>query len=256
MRTIAIINQKGGVGKTTTSMNLAHALVLRGKKVTMLDLDPQANLTASLGVTDRNVIGMDKVLLENTQFSEVTIQVRKRLQLVPAGYGLGQMEYQNADQDSNPPTSLRNVLQGDSLNGVFSDQDFVLVDCPPSSGALVINAIHAASELVIPVSADYMALHGLSHLMGTLQSFESSMDHKVKYWIAVTRFQNRRLAAEVREKLIEYFSGKVLATPIREVAAIAESPSIGKTAFEYKGFNYGAQDYFDLARDLLEGRTI
>lgn len=250
MLTIAVINQKGGVGKTTTTVNLAHALALLKHKVTVIDLDPQSHLTACLGVYEPHLKGIDLALLATPQYAlqDAVIAVRKNLQLVPAGARLGEVE-------SNP-TMTRDRLQT-VLTGQFEDQMCVLIDCPPSSGLLVVNALLTADTAIIPVVGDYLALHGLSYLMSTFKNFETALDKKIPFWVILTRYQSRRrLSQQVRDSLLQYFPGRILATPIRESVALAESPSFGKTIFEYKPTSAGAKDYRSLAQDLLKRRTL
>ena len=250
MHMIAVMNQKGGVGKTTTTLNLAHALALAGKSVTVIDMDPQAHLTASFGAEMKMQAGIDEVLLGESKLSEVRINVRDNLHLVPAGIRLGELE-QISTGGAERGWLLKNAVN--RMRG----QDYVLIDCPPSSGMLTMNAMLAAKEMLIPVSGDYLALHGLSRLLGILKHIETRLTHATKKWMVVTRFHNRRkLANEVRDKLNEYFPGQVLSTPIRETVALAESPSFGQTIFEYQKSSNGAKDYLGLADDLLKGRTF
>lgn len=251
MRTVAVINQKGGVGKTTTTVNLAHALVLSGKRVTVIDLDPQGHLSASLGVNGRDVAGMDRILLEGVALSELALEVRERLRLVPAGTDLGRME-RLTDGHAERGNRLREAMQANS-----NDEDFVLIDCPPASGQLIFTALSVANEILVPVIGDYLSLRGMSYLIGTIRKFESGCRRRLMPWIVVTRFhKRRRLPHEVIEKLLEYFPGRVLTTPIRETAALAECPSFGQTIFEYNNRSNGADDYRSLAADFLHGRTM
>ena len=139
----------------------------------------------------------------------------------------------------------------------MDDQDFVFIDCPPASGFLVISALFAVEEVLIPVASEYLSLHGVSHLMGTLNMFEESLGKTFKQWVVITRFhQRRKLAQDVYQTLVEYFPEKVLATPIRETSALSESPSFGQTVFEYRGNSHGSEDYFSLCSDLLKERTL
>ncbi len=249
MQIIAVINQKGGVGKTTSALNLAHALALSKYKVTLIDLDPQGHLSACLGVHDPKIKGIDTALLDQQSLQENILSIRNNLQLVTAGPHLGEVEHAANDI---PRDRLHKVLTGQ-----FQDQTCIIIDCPPSSGVLVVNALVAAQTALIPVASDYLALHGLSYLIGTFKNFESSLHKKIPYWIVVTRYQNRRkLSQDVQSKLKQYFPGRILATPIRESVALAESPSFGKTIFEYKPSSVGARDYRSLAKDLLNRRTL
>jgi chromosome partitioning protein len=251
MRLIAVINQKGGVGKTTTTVNLAHALALSGKSVTLMDLDPQGHLAASFGHYDRDSLGVDDILMGNQSVAECLVSVREKIDLVPAGCELGQVERLLNG------SARKGMRLSESLNGQLQNRDIVLLDCPPASDFLVVNALACAQEVLIPVAGDYMSLQGLSYLMGTFKNMEKMMKRKIKRWIVLTRYhKRRRLPDEIMAKLQEYFPGQVLATRVREAAALAECPSFGKTIFEYRKRSNGANDYRELADDLIYKRTI
>ncbi len=251
MQMMAVVNQKGGVGKTTTTVNLAHALVLAGKKVTVIDIDPQGHLAVSLGVNDTPLPGMDEVLLSDADINDYWMEVRDGLHLVPAGPRLGDVELLAQGG------AARGFKLREALNGYFDDQDFVLLDCPPASGLLVVNALVASDEILVPVSGDYLGLRGLVYLVNTCKRLEGLLKRGIARSIVLTRYhQRRRLAREVRAKLKNYFPGEVFATPIREVSALAECTSHGKTIFEYRRRSNGALDYHALARDLMDGRMM
>lgn len=247
MRAIAVINQKGGVGKTTTTANLAHALALAGHKVTAIDLDPQGHLAAHLGAFKREQQGVDQIMLGAKKVNEVITDVRDGLKLIPAGSELNVLERGGGDKQS------QKRLQK-AVTTVGADQDFILIDCPPASGLLIDYALTVVDEIIVPVAGDYLALRGLSDLIATLRQFEEKHAHSFIQWIVVTRFHlRRRLSWEVRDKLVEYFPKGVLKTPIRETSVLAECPSFGKTAFEFKRGNNGAVDYGCLAMNFLRG---
>ena len=247
MRTIAVINQKGGVGKTTTTANLAHAFAIKGYSVTGVDLDPQGHLAAHWGCYRKDDDGVDQVLLGKKIIPQVAVAARDKLHLVPAGAELKEIE--RGEGGVVPVDTLK-----EALSSVANTQDFTFIDCPPASGLLIDYALSAADEIIIPVAADYLALRGLSDIMETIDKFEQQFEKKFGYWVVVTRFHARRkLSWEVRDKLLEHFPNNLLASSIREAAVLAECPSFGKTAFEYKGSNFGAYDYASLARDLLNG---
>ncbi len=248
-RIIAIINQKGGVGKTTTSVNLTHALARMGKKVTVIDFDPQSHLAVSLGVVSPNISGIDDVMLNRASLQQQLIQVRKNLNLVVAGPRLQEIE-QLTEGGAQRGDLLRKALL-ESL----TDQDFIFIDCPPSSGVLVVNALFAVDEILVPMTSDFLALQGLSHLMGTIKKFEKALQKPYRLSIVMSRYiATRRISAEVMASLQKYFPGKVLATAIRETALLAECPSFGKTIFEYRPGCRSARDFTELAKDFLEGR--
>ncbi len=246
LRILAILNHKGGVGKTTTCFNLASAYASKGFCVLAIDLDPQSHLTVSLGLQDPGLTGVDEIFLEHAAVQDFILTIRDNLDAIPAGYRLGEIERLSAEGRKQAQ-----VLQK-SLQSVQQDYDIILLDCPPTSGLLNFNALYTADEVKIPVSSDYLALHGLSQLLRTLKSAEKFMQKKLKFWIAITRFTTRkRLSNQVKDKLIKYFPQQLLATAIRESAPLAESPSFGKSIFEYSKRSNVARDYASLAEDIL-----
>lgn len=250
MSMIAIMNQKGGVGKTTTTLNLAHALAKKGKKVLAIDLDPQAHLTAGFGSIQKGQAGIADVLLDETTMKNVTLNVRDNLYLIPAGERLGEVEHV-------PMTGAqRGYLLKEALKKRRRGMDYVLIDCPPSSGLLGMNALLAVEEVLIPVSGDFFALQGMSRLINIFGHIEASLNKKLKKRVVLTRFhERRRLAREVRSKIINHFPKSVYKTAIRESVALAESPGFGQTIFEYQSGGNGAEDYRLLADDVLKERT-
>ena len=251
MSMIAVINQKGGVGKTTTTMNLSHALARADKKVLAIDLDPQSHLTAGFGMRHAGQTGIADVLLGDKSIFEVVIPARDNVDLIPAGERLGELEHLSSGG------AKRGWLLHEALAEIKSQYDYVYFDCPPSSGILGMNALLAADEVLIPVSGDFFALQGLSRLMGIFKHIENTLKRDIDKWVVLTRFQERRrLARDVREKIIGYFPKHVYQTPIRETVALAESPGFGKTIFEYQRNGHGAQDYMSLAKDVMQRSVI
>lgn len=251
MRVIAVMNQKGGVGKTTTTLNLAHALAKKGQRVLVMDLDPQAQLGLGFGYRG-NKHGVDKIFLEQASIDAMRVTVRDGIDMVPAGRALSDVEsLKNANQD-RLGWRIADAISKD--NEVY---DVILMDCPPSSGVLSMNALFSADEVIIPVSSDYLALHGVSRMLSIFIRLEEVLKKEFKKHFVMTRFQSRRnLSKEVFQKLQEYFPGQLLSTTVNECVALAESPSFGKTIFEYSASSRGAEDYRNLAEDLLLGRTI
>ncbi|MCU7883831.1 MAG: ParA family protein [Candidatus Thiodiazotropha sp. (ex Lucinoma annulata)] len=247
MRRIALINQKGGVGKTTITTNLGHALALAGHRVTVIDLDPQGQLASSYGIFRAPTKGIDQVLLNGADPCSVKLGIRDMLTLIPAGARLQEIEYLH-DGGASRARLLQQALQG-----MIDDQAFVLFDCPPSSGLLVANAIFAADEALIPVSGDHMSLNGLAKMLVTIKKFEPYLEKSIRQWIGLNRsFPRRKLAKEVEDKLRKHFPEQLLNTQIREAAVIAECPGIGRTIFEYKPGSQSAKEFQALASELLE----
>lgn len=251
VRVVAVLNQKGGVGKTTTSVNLSHALARMGKKVTVIDLDPQCHLAVALGVVSKQQTGIDQVMLGLATLDQQILPVRDNLNLIVAGPRLQEIE-QLIEGGSHRGDLLKNALaQG------LDDQDYVFLDCPPSSSILAANALFAAEELLVPMTSDFLALQGLSHLVGTIRKFEAALQKKYRLHLVMSRYiSTRRISKDVLNSMKKYFPGQVLATPIRETAALAECPSFGKTIFEYRAGWRSAQDFNALALDFLDGRVM
>lgn len=248
---IAIINQKGGVGKTTTTLNLSHALAQSNKKVLVIDFDPQAHLSSGYGVLRPEQAGIADVLLGDAELSDVIIETRENVSIIPAGSRLGELEHMTQGG------AKRGFLLKEALKDKVNEYDYILVDCPPSSGILGMNALLASEEVLVPVSGDFFALQGLSRLMGIFEHIEDTLKRKTKKWVVLTRFHERRkLAAEVKGKILSYFPDSVFQTSIRETVALAESPSFGQTIFEYKPKCNGASDYMELAADLMSNRML
>lgn len=250
VRIVAIVNQKGGVGKTTTTANLCHAIAESGSKVTAIDLDPQGHLSVSFGITEQRG-GIDEAMLKQKTICQQLISVRDNLQLITAGPKLKEIEHL---ADNSSP---RGVLLRDALHESLNDQDFIFIDCPPSSGLLVANALIAADEILIPMTSDFLALQGLSHLMGTIKKFEKALMKKYKTLLVMSRYSpNRRISRQVLNVLLMHFPEQILATVIRETALLAECPSFGRTILEYSPKSRSARDFRSLAHDFLDDKVM
>jgi len=250
VRSIAVINQKGGVGKTTSAVNLGHALALRGHRILLLDMDPQGHMAAALGIFRPPRHGMDDVLLDGASLADRMISTRELIELVPAGERLGEVERQEAITE-----------KGNLLKVAISRQqlpiDYIIVDCPPSAGLLVVNSILAVDDVLVPVAGDYLSLTGLARLMLTLRRLSDLREKPLKKWIFMSRYTpRRRLSREVQSKILEHFPGYLLASTIDESAVIAESAGAGRTIFEYKSTSRAADAFSQLCQDWLEQRTL
>lgn len=242
MRVVTVMNQKGGVGKTTTTLNLASALAGLGERILVIDFDPQGQAGLAFGANE-SMPGIAAVLLDGTPIAACGQQIRENIFLVCAGSRLEGLE--NASGGAERGYRLRNAIAD------WRNSDYAFVDCAPSAGVLGMNALLASTELLIPVAADYLALHGLARLAGVLKGIERHTRRVRPKRLLLTRFQTRRrLAQEVEQKLHQYFPTELLKTRIRESVALAESPSFGQSIFEYRPRSVGASDYRALAEEF------
>jgi chromosome partitioning protein len=258
MRRIAVLNQKGGVGKTTTTVNLAAALAAEGKKTLVLDLDPQAHATLHLGLLPgRSGPSLYEVLTQGMPLAQVRREVAPNLWI-----GGGHIDLAAADFELSG-TVGREVILRDALEAEDGDYDYILMDCPPSLGVLTLNALCAAREVVIPLQAHFLALHGLSKLLETIQlvSKRINRDLKVSGVVLCLYDSGTRLGGEVIDDLDKYFDGrrhatapwadaKVFRTRIRRNIRLAECPSFGQSIFQYAPTSRGAEDYASLAAEV------
>jgi chromosome partitioning protein len=262
MRRIAVINQKGGVGKTTTCANLGAALALSGRRVVLVDMDAQANLTMTLDVrTQPGSPSSYAVLTGASTFGEALRPTSTpNLQLVPADIDLSGAELELAAQMGREHV-LREAIdsweeQGRREQG-RAPADYVLFDCPPSLGLLSINALAAAGEVLIAIQTEFLALQGMSRLVEILQLLKKRLNPRLEIaGILPCLYDSRlKLAREVLAEIRKYFPGKVLPTSVRSNVKLAEAPSFGKTIFEYAPDSNGASDYLAVAREIARGES-
>lgn len=246
MRIIACVNQKGGVGKTTVCANLACALSEQGQRVLAIDLDPQGHLGQSFGYFQNRGPGIDAVFTGEQPFPGVINKLSDHLAFVASGPGLQKLE-------STPKGKGRGLLLKKAVRAQLSGQyDIIMLDCPPSSGFLVVNALALATELVIPVTPDYFGMSGLSMLLATVQNFERVLGQYQRKWFVVSRKQSRRLTRDVMRKLEHYFGDDLAPVHIAERAVLAECPSFGKPVVTYAPTSTSAEEFMALARHLLK----
>lgn len=246
MRIIAVLNQKGGVGKTSTAVNLGAALARQDQRVLLLDLDPQAHLTYSLGIMAHELPRtMGAALMRECPLDSVTMEVGG-LHVVPASVALAGTEVDLAGAEGRE-SRLRDALSRSR------DFDFVIIDCPPNLGMLTLNAMVAAGELLVPVQPEFLALQSLGKLMETVKAIRSGWNPNLALTgIVMTRYQRtKKLNREIRRKIGDYFGEALLETTIRDNISLAEAPSFGQDIFTYKPRSNGAADYRNLALELL-----
>jgi chromosome partitioning protein len=247
-RVIAIVNQKGGVGKSTTAVNLGASLALLGRRVLVVDIDPQGNTTTGVGV-DKRTVDRDvyNVLLQRAPVAEVARPTEvENLFIVPATLNLAGAEVELVS------TLQREGRLKAALASIVGDYDEILIDCPPSLGLLTINALTAANEVIIPVQAEYYALEGLSQLVAIVRRIKEGLNPELTIrGVLITMFDGRtKLATEVLEEVHRYFPDRVFQTQIPRNIRLSEAPSYGKPAILFDVKSRGAQAYLSLAREL------
>lgn len=258
-RVITVANQKGGVGKTTSTVNLAAALAMGGLRVLVIDLDPQGNASTALGVDHHSegVQGMFEVLVDDMPFSEVLVKVAgfDQLECAPATLDLAGAEIQLV------PMVAREHRLRRSLARLLADRekagqrfDYVLIDCPPSLGLLTLNALVAAQELLIPIQCEYYALEGVTQLLRTLGLVTEHLNENlVLSTVLLTMYDGRtRLAADVAANVRASFPAAVLSSAIPRSVRISEAPSYSQTVMTYDPLSPGAIAYLEAARELAE----
>ena len=249
-RIIALVNQKGGVGKSTTAVNLGAALAVTGQRVLVVDSDPQGNTTTGFGI-DKSRLQRDvyDVLMHQATTDDVVVDTElDELKLIPATINLAGCEIELVSALSRE-TRLRQAIVP-----IASQYDFVLIDCPPSLGLLTINALTAAEEIIIPVQAEYYALEGLSQLTAVVRRVREALNPTLHVsGVLVTMFDGRtRLAMEVLDELERFFPQQMFKTQIPRNIRLSEAPSFGKPVILFDLKSRGAQAYLALARELAE----
>uniref|UniRef100_UPI003570C846 ParA family protein n=2 Tax=Marmoricola endophyticus TaxID=2040280 RepID=UPI003570C846 len=254
-RTVVVANQKGGVGKTTTTVNLAVALAQLGQRVLVIDLDPQGNASTALAVEHgRGTPGTYEVLVDGTPLRDVTQPVEEvpNLWLVPATIDLAGAEIELVSVVARE-SRLRKALDAARLIGEEDTRyDYVLVDCPPSLGLLTLNALVAGAEILIPIQAEYYALEGLGQLLETVEMVRAHLNDKLSLGaFLITMYDSRtKLASGVAREVREHFGPRVLRTMIPRSVRVSEAPSYGQSVLGYDPTSTGALAYLAAAREL------
>lgn len=246
---IAIANQKGGVGKTTTSVNLAACLGVLEKKVLLIDSDPQANASSGLGIDTEKIKFSTYHLLENNcdVFEAITTTSSPNVDIIPANIDLVAVEIELVDVEN------REYMLKNSLNKVINKYDYILIDCAPSLGLITLNALTAADSLIIPIQCEYFALEGLGKLLNTVKSVQKIHNEKLDIeGLLLTMYDSRlRLSNQVVEEVQNHFNEMVFKTIIQRNVRLGEAPSYGESIINYDVSSKGASNYLSLAKEIL-----
>ncbi|MFD2679652.1 ParA family protein [Bacillus seohaeanensis] len=250
-RIIAITNQKGGVGKTTTSVNLGACLAYIGKSVLLVDIDPQGNATSGVGIEKGDVTQcIYDVLVDDAEVKDLVKPSKvENLSVIPATISLAGAEIELV------PTISREVRLKRALEKVKDDYDYIIIDCPPSLGLLTINALTASDSVIIPVQCEYYALEGLSQLLSTVRLVQKHLNHDLMIdGVLLTMLDARtNLGIQVIEEVKKYFQDKVYRTIIPRNIRLSEAPSHGEPIIIYDAKSKGAEVYLELAKEVVIG---
>jgi chromosome partitioning protein len=251
---IAIANQKGGVGKTTTSVNLAASLGVLEKKVLLIDADPQANASSGLGIEVENVeIGTYQILEHsNTPEEAIVKSTSPNVDVIPAHIDLVAIEIELVD------TENREYMLKQALDSIKDQYDYILIDCAPSLGLLTLNALTAADSVIIPIQCEYFALEGLGKLLNTIKSVQKIHNAELDIeGLLLTMFDTRlRLSNQVVEEVQKHFSDMVFKTIIQRTVKLSEAPSYGESIIAFDATSRGASNYLSLAEEVIQKNSI
>lgn len=247
---IAFSNQKGGIGKTTSAVNVAASVALKKKKVLLVDLDPQGNATSGVGVSKRgNLASIYDCLIGEQEAKEVIIQTEfQNLSVIPSNLALAGAEVELVSVEG------REGLLRKCLESIKDDFDYIIIDCPPSLGILTLNALAASDGVVIPMICEYYALEGLSQLMLTVKQVKKSYNSKLEVvGILITMYDKRlNLSKMVEKELKKYYKDILFDTKIKRNVRLSEAPSFGQPVFYYDKLSKGTEQYLSVASELIK----
>lgn len=248
-KVIAVANQKGGVGKTTTTVNLGACLAEKGKKILIIDLDPQGNTTSGFGIEKEKLLNTSyEMLLQDCKVSEAIVKMEDfQLDLIPSSVDLAGAEVELIGVDN------REAMLDNELKATKKKYDYILIDCPPSLNVLTINAFKAADSILVPIQCEFYAMEGLTQLINTINLVKQRLNPKIEIeGIVFTMFDSRtNLCQQVVDEITAFLPKKVYGTKIPRNVRLAEAPSFGLPVIYYDGSSKGAESYRELAEEFL-----
>ena len=251
---ISLVNQKGGVGKTTTSINLSASLALLGKKILLIDLDPQGNATTGVGVNKGEIANSIYDLLRGTcEISEVIIKTSFRnLDIIPATIQLAGIDIELIDKSRSDPSFKKSYQLKEKLEIIKDKYDYIIIDCPPSLGIITTNALTASNSVMIPVQCEYYALEGITQLLNTIMLTQKNLNPNLDLeGVLLTMLSKSNLGLDVIEEIRSYFKDRVYDTIIPRLIRLAEAPSHGKPIVAYDPKSKGSEAYINLAKEVI-----
>lgn len=247
---IAFANQKGGVGKTTSAVNIAASVGILGKSVLLIDLDPQGNTTSGVGINKKNLKSTSyELLIDEIDAAQAIVETEfKNLSVIPSNISLAGAEFDLYQLDN------REYRLKKQLEAVKDNYDYIFIDCPPSLGMITVNALAAADAVIIPMQCEYYALEGLSQLMITICKIKQLYNPELEICgILITMFNGRLiLTMQVISELKKYYSDKLFKTPVSRNVKLSEAPSFGKPVYYHDKSSKGAVEYLEVAKELIE----
>lgn len=247
---IAFANQKGGVGKTTSAVNIAASVGILGKSVLLIDLDPQGNTTSGVGINKKNLKSTSyELLIDEIDAAQAVVETEfKNLSVIPSNISLAGAEFDLYQLDN------REYRLKKQLETVKDNYDYIFIDCPPSLGMITVNALAAADAVIIPMQCEYYALEGLSQLMITIRKIKQLYNPNLEICgILITMFNGRLiLTMQVISELKKYYADKLFKTPVSRNVKLSEAPSFGKPVYYHDKSSKGANEYLEVAKELLE----
>jgi len=250
MKVIALINHKGGVGKTTSTINIGAALAAAGKSILLLDLDPQANMSQSLGIpeADKNIYGVVK---GDYIAADAVVTIKPGFTLIPSTLDLSGAEIELSAKIG------REFILREAIEPLKEKYDYILIDCPPSLGLLTVNALTAADIILIPLQAEFLAMQGLAKMLEVVKLIQKQLNKSLELGgVFITQYDSRKvLNKNVFDTITEHFPDKVFATKIRDNVSLAEAPATGQDIFSYNIKSAGAIDYQALTKEILTKYT-